>query len=256
MNRRLLGALGAVAAVLGTLAFVPPAHAAATVHRFSLELGAGATQVTAGNFNRELDFYNRAFLEPGGLNGFDHITYSFLFDIGARYFLRPNIALRAGVGQLRNQTKREYLPAIGEDVQLRYEILSIPVNLGADYYFTPYNQGDFQARAFVGGGLLHTVENRVLFQETAKLVDLVAAANATRLVSWQRDSPGWYGEVGVHMFFALRYSVVLNAYYRSAKAENLVYTDSKLPAYNLADGKPYELDLSGLGARAALLIGF
>jgi hypothetical protein len=254
LNRRLLGAL--TAAVLSTLALVPSARAAATVHRFNLEIGAGATQISAGNFNRELDFFNRAFLEPNGLEGFDHITYSFLFDVGARYFLRPNIALRAGVGQLRNQTKREYLPAIGEDVQLRFEILSLPVNVGADYYFTPYNQGDFQARAFVGGGLLHTVENRVLFQQTSRLVDPVASAAGTRLISWQRDSPGWYGEFGVHMFFALRYSVVLNAYYRSAKAENLVYTKTTSGAVDLADGKPYELDLSGLGARGALLIGF
>lgn len=256
MNRHLLGACAAMAAALGTFALVSSAQAAATVHRFSLEIGAGATQISAGNFNRELDFFNRAFLESRGLEGFDHITYSFMFDVGARYFLRPNVALRAGVGQLRNQTKREYLPAIGQDVQLRYEILSVPINVGADYYFTPYNQGDFQARAFVGGGLLQAVNNRVLFQQFSRLGDPVASANGTFLTSWQRDAPGWYGEFGVHMFFALRYSVVLNAYYRSAKAEDLVYTDTKAPAFDLADRKPYELDLSGIGGRGALLIGF
>ena len=72
----------------------------------------------------------------------------------------------------------------------------------------------------------------------------------------ERDSPGWYGEVGVHMFFALRYSVVLNGYYRSAKTRGLALTGTNDEFLNLSDGQPFELDLSGIGGRAALCIGF
>ena len=255
LNRNLLRAGLALAAVLGSLSFVSSARAAATVHRFNLELGAGATQVALDHFNEELDTTNRN-LSALGLQGFDRMTFSFVYDVGFRYFLRPNVALRAGVGQLRSQTKREYLPAIGQDVQLRYEILSVPMQVGGDYYFAPYNQGDFQARGFIGVGVLSMVKNRVLFQSVARLGDQPSSRANTFLRSWQRDAPGWYGEGGVHMFFALRYSVVLNAYYRSAKMQNLVYTDTKQPTFNSGDGKPFELDLSGIGARASLCYGF
>ena len=130
------------------------------------------------------------------------------------------------------------------------------MNVGADYYFAPYNQGDFRARGFVGGGVLNMVKNRVLLQQVAKLGDQASSRANTFVRSWQRDAPGWYAEGGVHMFFAMRYSVVLNSYYRSAKIQNMVYTAGKAPVFNDTDGKPYELDLSGIGARGALCYGF
>lgn len=256
MNRFAPGALLALALILGTLGGAERAFAAATVHRFSLEIGAGATQVLASNYNQQNDYLNRAYLLPRGLEGLDRVTFSFLYDVGARFFVRPNVALRAGVGQLRTQVKREYLPALRQDIQIRSEVLSVPMQLGADYYFAPYNQGDFQARAFVGGGLLNTVQNRVLFQTYEINTDPGTTLFGTGVTKIERDAPGWYTEAGVHMFFALRYSVVLNAYYRSAKADGLVYTNSNDPFLNFTDGKPFELDLSGVGGRGALCIGF
>jgi hypothetical protein len=241
-----------MAAVFGAFALVSTAHAAAKIHRFNLELGAGATQIAAGNLNNEIDYLNRAFLDPLGLQGFEHFTYSFVYDAGVRFFLRPNIALRAGVGQLRAQQKREYLPAIGQDIQLRYELLSVPMHVGADYYFAPYNQGDFQARGFMGGGLLNMVNNRVLFQQFNR----TGGPTGSFVTSIQRDAPGWYIDGGVHMFFAMRYSVVFNAYYRNAKMQALYDTHTKDPAYNRSNGEPFELDLSGIGGRGALCIGF
>lgn len=250
------GARVALVLVLGLVASVSPVHAAATIHRFNLEIGAGATQIAANNFNNQNDFLNRAFITPRGLEGFDRLTYSFLYDIGARFFVRPNIALRAGVGQMRTANKREYLPAIRQDIALRTEIFSVPMHFGADYYFAPYNQGDFQARAFAGGGMLNMVENRVRFESFETRTDPTTTLFGTTARQFERGAPGWYGEVGVHMFFAMRYSVVINSYYRSAKASGLVYTGTNTPVLNLTDGRPYELDLSGIGARGALCFGF
>ncbi len=246
----------ALALILGTLGFAPRAHAAAVIHRFNLEIGGGASQIAANDYNQQNHFLNQNFIEPRGLQGFDAATFSFLYDIGARFFLRPNVALRASVGQMRTQNKREYLPAIHEDITIRTEILSVPMQIGADYYMAPYNQGDFQARAFIGGGILNTVENRVLFQSYEVATDPTTTLFGDRVSMAQKDSPGWYGEFGVHMFFALRYSVVMNAYYRSAKARGLVVTGTDVPVLNFTDGRPYDLDLSGIGGRAALLFGF
>jgi len=250
------GALAALVLVLGLLGSASRVHAAATVRRFNVEIGVGATQIAANNFNKQNEFLNRNFIEPRGLDGLERLTFSFLYDVGVRYFVRPNVALRAGIGQMRAQTKREYLPAIGQDILLRSEIFSVPMHLGADYYFTPYNQGDFQARAFVGGGVLNTVTNRVLFQTYETGTNPGTTLFGTGVTRIERDSPGWYGEVGVHMFFALRYSVVLNGYYRSAKTRGLALTGTNDEFLNLSDGQPFELDLSGIGGRAALCIGF
>ena len=246
----------ALALILGWIAFAPRAEAAATIHRFNLEIGGGATQIAANNYNAQNEFLNRAFIEPRGLDGFNSATMSFLYDVGFRFFVRPNVALRVNVGQMKTQDKREYLPAIRQDIQLRTEILSVPMQVGGDYYFAPYNQGDFQARAFVGGGILNTVENRVLFQSFESGTDNTTTLFGNTKIMAQRDSPGWYGEFGVHMFFAIRYSVVMNAYYRSAKARGLVTTGTNTPVANLTNGQPYDLDLSGIGGRGALCIGF
>lgn len=256
MNRFASGALAALALILGMLGSVARVDAAATVHRFSLEIGAGATQFAANNFNKQNEFLNRNIIEPRGLDGFERLTFSFLYDVGFRFFVRPNVALRTGVGQMRAQSQREYLPAIGQDIRIRTEIFSVPMHLGADYYFAPYNQGDFQARGFVGGGLLNTVQNRVLFQTYEVGTNPGTTLFGSGVTKIERDSPGWYGEAGVHMFFALRYSVLINGYYRSAKTRGLVFTNSNDPALNLTDGLPFELDLSGIGGRGGFCIGF
>jgi hypothetical protein len=256
LNRIAPGALSALVLILGLLGSVARVDAAATVHRFNLELGLGASQIAANNYNKQNEFLNRNVLEANGLKGYDRLTFSFLYDMGFRFFVRPNVALRAGVGQMRAQSKLEYLPAIGADIQLRTEIFSVPMHLGADYYFAPYNQGDFQARGFVGGGLLNTVTNRVLYQTYSVGLPPQVTQFGYGNAKFERDAPGWYGEAGVHMFFAMRYSVVINGYYRSAKASGLVLTNSDTPVYNFTDGKPYELDLSGIGGRGGFCIGF
>ena len=48
--------------------------------------------------------------------------------------------------------------------------VSWPVSVGAAYYLAPYNQGDFQARGYLGGGFLSVVQSRLKVQQTANNV--------------------------------------------------------------------------------------
>ena len=69
-----------------------------------------------------------------------------------------------------------------------------------------------------------------------------------------QDAPGWYGEFGVHMFFAARYSVILSALYHSIVVREMDNTVDGTPAYSYK-GKPFSLDMSGIGARLGVTVG-
>jgi hypothetical protein len=166
--------------------------------------------------------------------------------------LNPRIAINAGVGQIKKSTEQEYLPAIQQDIKLRWEFFSVPVSVGAAYYMAPYNQGDFQARAYLGGGFLSLVQNRIKLQQTATGIPGVNSVT----VAWKRDAPGYYLEGGVHMYFASRFSVLLGAMWRSAKVEDLLDRDTNEPLLNPDDGQPTSLDMSGVGGRMAFAFGF
>ena len=116
----------------------------------------------------------------------------------------------------------------------------------------PYNQGDFQARAYVGGGFMSMVQNRLKLQETFN--GIPGAESFT--IAWKRDAPGYYGEVGVHMFFATRFSVLLGAVYRGAKVEAVLDRDFQPTGEPPDFNKPLGLDLSGVGGRMAVAVGF
>ena len=235
------------------------ARAAAEVHRFNLVLNAIPTSIAGGDFNDVTIKAINANLNNRGLETLDNISYGWMFGAELRYFLRPNFALAAGVGQLRSTSKREYTFSRSDDVTIRAEVLSVPIHLGGDYYFTPYNQGDFQARAYVGGGILSLTNT---YGKTAT-VNSTTVNPGVFTGRYAGDAPGWYTEAGAHMFFAVRYSVMLGAIYRSAVVQsvgvysNLVngvpaYPDERLQQTNYA----YKLDTSGLGARLSLGIGF
>jgi hypothetical protein len=166
--------------------------------------------------------------------------------------LSQKIAINAGVGQIKKSTEQEYLPAIQQDVKLRWEFFSVPVSVGAAYYLAPYNQGDFQARAYLGGGFLSLVQNRVKLQQTVTGIPGVTSFTT----ALQRDAPGYYLEGGVHMYFASRFSVLLGAMWRSAKVEVLLTRDTHEPALNPDDGQPTSLDMSGIGGRMGVAFGF
>jgi hypothetical protein len=282
-----LGALLALAVAFGALSLSPEAMAAADVRRLNLVISAMPSQVAGGGMNDLLERYNQNPLNASGraFEPLGKVSMGWLFDGELRYFVRPNFALAVGVSRLTVQTKREFLPSIGTSINLLGEVSSLPVHVGAQYYLAPYTQGDFQARAFVGGGLMSLTGTRATFSTIEVGLPIKATADGrrdtldvsslggdSRLVAGG-DSPGYYAEVGAHLFFASRYSVIVGAAYRSMKIRDLanegmimVPDDDRLPSEAplqvvLLDlnGKPIripDLDLSGFGVRMAVGIGF
>jgi len=260
-----------IVATCALVAHTAPVWAAAEVHRLSLVLSSNPTQLVARDVNDQLDDYNRIVLETRGLQGIDKLTFAWYHQADFRYFVRPNITVSAGFGQLRTMTTREFLPRIGQRIQHRAEVLSVPVHVGAAYYLAPYNQGDFQARAYLGGGFTHYTSNKVIFERLEFNTDTLTTLgppesfrlNSFRLTG-DRDGPGYYLEAGAHMFFAVRYSVMLGVIHRSAKIRNVARTFETL---DRATGNPvtsnatetaetFSLDLGGVGVRMAVGIGF
>jgi hypothetical protein len=242
------------------LCWAETAGAAAEVHRFSFVVSANPSQIDASDFNKVvIDNLNTTLFGPRGLQGLGRIGFGWFFDTQLRYFVRPNVAVEVGAGQLRSITKREYLPRLAAAIQYRAEVLSVPVHAGAAYYLPPYNQGDFQARVYVGGGFTSLVYNRARLQAEEFGTDSATTLGGSFLLSARRDSPGYYLETGVHMFFAARYSVMIGALYRSSVVRRMD-GEAVLPSPNgrviVPLGPIFDLDTSGLGGRFALAIGF
>lgn len=230
---------------------VPTAWAAADVHRFNVVLSAIPTQLNAEEFNSIIDGINQTQLEPRGLQGLDRIRFSWLFDVEVRYFARQNLAVSAGWGRIKTSRAQIYLPGIGQSLELSAHITSVPIHAGAAYYLKPYNQGDFQARAYVGAGFMGLVYNRATVQLAE---DGIVTGQAFRNTG-TNDGPGYYGEVGAHLFFASRYSVLLSGLYRSNRVRNLIDEETGTPMVD-GDGRPLTLDVGGSGLRMAVGIGF
>ncbi len=264
LNRIRLGAaaLAMAAAAMGLVIRAPQALAAAEVHRLNLVLSAVPTSIDGGDFNKDLELFNTIHLDANGLEPLNKIGFGWMFDAEMRYFVRPNVAVAVGMGQLKVDTKKEYLPALQQSLDLTGEVLSVPVNVGAAYYLQPYNQGDFQARLYVGAGVSSLVYNRVTFQSVSNITDTGSAVGQDQLLHQSyklvevRDAPGYYAEVGVHMFFAARYSVMIAGRYRSAKINGMIDQVNRQPYTSTASGEPFELDMSGVGVRGAVAFGF
>jgi hypothetical protein len=286
LTRLRLGALLALAVAFGVFSLSPQAMAAAEVHRLNLVISAMPSQIDGGGMNDLLQRYNQYPLEARGFEPLDKLGMAWLFEGELRYFVRPNFALAVGVSSLKAQTKREFLPSIGASTNVLGEVVSVPVHVGAQFYLAPYTQGDFQARAFVGGGLMSLTGTRATFS-TVELglpikptadgrldtLDVASLGGDNRLVAWG-DGPGYYAEIGAHLFFAARYSVIVGAVYRSMKVRDLAskgvvmvpdgHASTEDPPLRVelkdADGRPFyripDLDLSGLGVRMAVAIGF
>jgi hypothetical protein len=259
LAHRLRAAVGCALSA-AVLAWGSSAHAEATVSKLNLVLSANPSTVSAKDFNDGvIGHLNSTVLQPRGLEGLDKITFAWLFDAQLRYFVRPNFAVEVGAGQLKTSSSQEYLPSISAAVQYRAELLSVPVHIGGAYYLPAYNQGDFQARAYVGGGMTSLVFNRERFQAVEANTDSTNTLGGTYKITGRGDSPGYYLETGVHMFFAVRYSVMIGALYRSAKVrtmEGLREEDTPDGVRRTDLGPIISLDTSGIGARFALAIGF
>jgi len=248
LNRPWSRALPGLLALVLIAAGAGAARAAAEVHKFSLVLSAIPTQIVGGDFNDQIDLVNRS-LTASSLESLNKITYGWLFDAELRYFVRPNFAVAAGVGQLRSKSQREYSFTRTDDVTITAEVLSAPIHVGGDFYFAPYNQGDFQARAYVGGGVLSLTNT----YGTITTVRQTTVAPGTFRGEGSGDAPGWYAEAGAHMFFAVRYSVMLGVIYRSAVVGTTnAFFNGELVQANV----PRSIDMGGAGARMSVAIGF
>ncbi len=230
------------------------AGAAAEVHKFSLVISAIPTQIQGGDFNDQIELINNGFLIPRQLETLKKIGFGWQFDAELRYFVRPNFAVAAGVGQLRSKSRREYSFTRTDDVTVNAEVLSAPIHVGGDYYFTPYNQGDFQARAYVGGGFLSLTST---YGSITSVFQTSVSPGTIESFS-AGDAPGWYAEAGAHMFFAVRYSVMLGVIYRSAVVTptGVHYDDTINNIHTFSKSVPLSIDMGGAGARMSLAIGF
>jgi hypothetical protein len=246
------------ALVLGLVLAPSAARAAAEVHRLNLALSAVPTQVKAGDFNDVVTYYNNTVLSPLGFDPLDKVSFSWMFDAELRYFVTRSLSVNAGVGHLRAKTAKEYLPAIASSINIHADLITVPVHLGASYYLQPYNQGDFQARMFMGGGMVQYTHSRVIFEQTLSGADSASTANlgGSFKIQGTNDAPGYYLEGGVHMFFAARYSLMLSALYRSGEVQGIIEENTAEALVNPISGKPLMLDVSGLGLRLSANIGF
>ena len=240
-----------------------PAGAAPEVHRLNLVLSSNPTQLAAGELNDFIDDYNRSNLEPRGLESLSNVSFAWYHQAEVRYFVRPNWAVSAGVGQIRSQTRREFLPRIAQIITLRADVVSVPVHVGAAYYLAPFTQGDFQARAYVGGGFMSLTNNKIVFEQLEFQTDSATTLGGSRRSKERGDGPGYYLELGGHMFFASRYSVMIGAIYRSAVARRMhlvnevVVPNGTATATEVPDDRPgIALDTGGLGLRMGIALGF
>ena len=261
--------LGAALACLAVFS-AGQARAAADVHRLNLVISGMPTSVHGGDFNDAIDRYNQQQLDPIGYDRLKQLSFTWLFDAELRYFVRPNFAVTAGVSHMRVSEKKEFLPALSEGVNVNAEILTVPVHVGAAFYLQPYNQGDFQARAYFGGGMIQYSHTRANFTQTLSMVNydssFVATWGGDYEYSLTQDAPGYYLEFGTHMFFASRFSALVSLEYRSGVLRGMRLYSSEVngvpspappysPVYN-PDGTAFTVDVSGVGVRMGVGFGF
>ena len=249
----------ALAALAAICVLAPsPAFAAAEIHRINFAISGVPSQVNAGDFNETLDFYNRVVLAPRGFEPIEKVKFTWLFDGELRYLVTRNLSINVGVGHLKATTSKEFLPALAQSINVRAEIITVPIHVGATYYLQPYNQGDFQARLFGGGGLVQYTHSRISFLQQLAGADSATTAQlgGSFKLGATQDAPGYYAEGGVQMYFAARYSVLLSALYRSGELSALVDERTQQVFINPQTFQPFRLDVGGIGFRMAAVIGF
>jgi len=242
---------------------VRPAAAAPEVHRLNLVLSGIPSQLIATDLNNFIDNYNNTVLTPKGLESLGNIRFGWYFQAELRYFIRPTWAVSAGVGQIHSRSSNEYLPRISQAIDQRVEVITVPVHVGGTYYLAPFTQGDFQARAYLGAGFTAATNSKIVLERLEFQTDSATTLGGSVRSKTRGEGPGYYLEMGGHMFFASRYSVMIGLMYRSAIARHThvinetvtpggVGTEAETPSPD--PGIP--LDSSGLGLRMGLGIGF
>ena len=245
------------------------ASAAAEVHKLNFLISGNPSSLAATSYNDLINSYNSNVLDPRGYENLKSMHFGWFFQGQLRYFVRQNITVDVGWGNLVDDQKKEYLPRISQSIDIDTHIQTDVWNAGASYYLQPFNSGDFQARMYFSAGLLSLSNTELKFAKNELNTDSTttlgsATGNTTRYnydVKGKQEGPGWYLEGGAHMFFAARYSVMLGIMYRSmtASAVPLVLTEAAPggPTYTQpAPSGPVDADLSGISARMGICIGF
>jgi hypothetical protein len=238
----------------------PQAQAQAEVHKLNFMFSANPSSFKAEDYKNFLDDYNSRVLLPHDLKPLDNISWGWRFEGELRYFVTSSVAVSAGAGQLRTEKRQEYLPRISQRIEVRTNVVSAPIHVGASYYFSPYNQGNFRARAYLGGGLISHTNSKVFFEQLEFNTDTTTTLGGSARLKGRGEAPGYYAEFGAHMWFATRLSIMLGMTYRSADMSVLRYdtvaiSDNGVETPYNPPIRPETLDLSGISARFALLIG-
>jgi len=248
--RRAARAVAVVGVVVtGLMALAAPGRAdEQRVKRFGIALYAMPTNMALDDLNNQISGLN-IFTAAQNLAPIDDIHWSAQFGMEGRYSVTHHWTAVAGFGTIKANSTLDLLPQVGQHILVQAKIKTVPVNVGAAYYFNPKTSGNVTLRPFVGAGLERLVETKVKIGGEAELQD-------TSFTSFQRpqgEGMGWYGEAGMHFMFASRYSVILNGMYRHAKSQQVFEETTLTRVYNL-DGTPYEIDPSGFGIRLAVQI--
>jgi hypothetical protein len=245
------------------------ASAAAEIHKLNFLISGNPSSLAASQYNDLLNNYNSNVLDPKGYDNLKGMHFGWFFQGQLRYFVRQNITVDVGWGNLVDDQKKEFLPRISQSIDIDTHIRTDVWNAGASYYLQPFNAGDFQARMYFSAGLLSLSSTELKFSKNELNTDSTttlgsAVGNTNRYdydVQGKQEGPGWYLESGAHMFFAARYSVMLGFMYRSMSVTAVPLT---LTEFDPSGGThtspsptgPVEADLSGISARMGICIGF
>ena len=238
----------------------PEAQAQAEFHKLNLMFSGNPSSFKAEDYKDFISEYNERVLVPHVLKEMDQISWGWRFEAELRYFATPNFAISAGVGQLKTENRQEYLPRISQRIEVTTNIVSAPIHVGGSFYFSPYNQGNFRARAYLGAGVMAHTNSKVFFEQLEFNTDSATTLGGSYRLKGRGEAPGYYAEFGAHMWFATRLSIILGVTYRSADMTNLRYDTVAISPSGVETPftppfKPETLDLTGIGARFAVLFG-
>jgi outer membrane protein W len=250
---RVLGVVALGAAALGALgALAPTAHAdEQRVKRFGIALYAMPTSMGLGDFNDGIDRINQA-TSAVGFAPISKVHWSAQFGLEGRFMATKHWVVTAGFGRIKKQSRLDLLPSVGTQILITGNVLTVPRNLGIDYYFAPKTSGNVTVRPFVGAGMLSLVETKAKLGATTTI-------NGVTLGGFGRPSgegAGAYVEGGMHVMLPSRYSLILNGFYRRAKVTQVVEEFNPAIRDFNPDGSPFSLDMSGFGIRFATQIDF
>ncbi len=220
------------------------------VGRLGLALYAMPTSLNLHDVNESIDELNSITAQPPfELAPIDKMTWGAMFGAEAKYFVDRNWALVLGFGRISRQSILDLQPQATTSTTVKAKVRTVPRYLGVNRYFAPKTSGDFTLRPFVGAGYMDLVETKVSFGATSTSDQGTIGESQTSL----GEGNGGYVEAGIHMMFPSRYSVLVNANYRHAKATRL-YDETTGELLLSNDGDPYSVDVSGFGIRFAVQI--